>query len=178
MADEHDQPDLTQAQRDALCLSGGSHDQAAGASHAMLLFLDFDGVLHPAFCKARDYFCHMPLFAAAMREHPEVSIVISSTWRCIYPLDELRKAFPADIAARVIGMTPEADGQMRHVEITQYLEQHAPPGAPWVALDDNHFSFPDHCANLVACDGNVGLSAEAIEKLRGLIRQLKTPDRP
>jgi DNA-binding transcriptional LysR family regulator len=142
----------------------------------MPLFLDI--VLHPAFCKDRDDFCYMPLFVAAMREHPEVRIVISSTWRHFYPLEELRKAFPADIAARVIGETPDHEGKLRHVEIVHYLKLYAREDAPWVALDDNHFSFPDHCANLVECDGKAGMSAEAIEKLRGLILQLKTPDMP
>ena len=144
----------------------------------MLLFLDFDGVLHPAFCKERDYFCHMPLFTAVMREHPEVRIVISSTWRLVYPLEELRKAFPADIAARVIGETPDHEGKLRHVEIVHYLKLYAREDAPWIALDDDHFGFPDHCPNLVRCDGVVGLTPATIDTLGKLITQLKDSDKP
>jgi hypothetical protein len=49
----------------------------------MILFLDFDGVLHPEYdgqaAPADVVFCHLPRFEAVMRDHPEVEIVISST---------------------------------------------------------------------------------------------------
>ena len=42
----------------------------------MILFLDFDGVLHPEYDRqaapADVAFCHLPRFEAVMREHPEV----------------------------------------------------------------------------------------------------------
>ncbi|WP_205895069.1 HAD domain-containing protein [Metapseudomonas otitidis] len=56
----------------------------------MILFLDFDGVLHPEYdgqaTPADVVFCHLPRFEAVMRDHPEVEIVISSTWREQFPL--------------------------------------------------------------------------------------------
>ena len=76
----------------------------------MILFLDFDGVLHPEYDRqaapADVAFCHLPRFEAVMCDHPEVEIVISSTWREQFPLDDLRARFSPDIAARIVGATP------------------------------------------------------------------------
>ena len=76
----------------------------------MILFLDFDGVLHPEYdgqaTPADVVFCHLPRFEAVMRDYPEVEIVISSMWREQFPLDALRARFSPDIAGRIIGATP------------------------------------------------------------------------
>lgn len=69
------------------------------------LFLDFDGVLHPAFCPAEEHFCRRPLFEDVMRRHPAVRIVISSSWRHHYPVGQLRARFSPDIAERIVGTT-------------------------------------------------------------------------
>ena len=51
----------------------------------MILFLDFDGVLHP---EGEDHilnggadFCFLPRLETLLREFPFVKIVISSSWR-------------------------------------------------------------------------------------------------
>ena len=98
----------------------------------MILFLDFDGVLHPEYDRqaapADVAFCHLPRFEAVMRDHPEVEIVISSTWREQFPLDDLRARFSPDIAARIVGatpITPRIDGKYlparREGEILDWL---------------------------------------------------------
>ncbi|MFZ3000646.1 MAG: HAD domain-containing protein [Undibacterium umbellatum] len=48
----------------------------------MILFLDFDGVLHPEPCydKTQLFSC-LPRLEAILRDFPTVQIVISSTWR-------------------------------------------------------------------------------------------------
>ena len=47
----------------------------------MILFLDFDGVLHlePAF--AKDMLSQLPLVEEILRDFAQVEIVISSAWR-------------------------------------------------------------------------------------------------
>lgn len=76
----------------------------------MILFLDFDGVLHPEYdgqaTPADIVFCHLPRFEGVMRDYPKVEIVISSMWREQFPLAALRARFSPDIAARSIGTTP------------------------------------------------------------------------
>lgn len=63
----------------------------------MFLFLDFDGVLHPEpLYGDGELFCRLPLLEALLREFPEVSIVVSSTWRDTRTVEELRKLFSAD----------------------------------------------------------------------------------
>lgn len=138
----------------------------------MLLFLDFDGVLHPTLCAEREYFCRMPLFAAALREHAALSVVITSSWRHFHPLDSLRGHFPADIASRILGVTRDSAGRPRHEEIIGYLESNAAPATPWAALDDSRFEFPARCPNLILCDGRTGLTEEDVARLRRLIQVL------
>ncbi len=74
----------------------------------MILFLDFDGVLHPEPCYSdSDLFCHRPLFESVMREFPDIEIVISSTWRQNRSLAQLKALFSDDIAACIVGVTPD-----------------------------------------------------------------------
>ena len=71
-----------------------------------ILFLDFDGVLHPEHCHESKHFCCLPVLEDALRQAPEWQVVISSTWRLQKSLDQLRSRFSADIAERVVGETP------------------------------------------------------------------------
>jgi len=71
------------------------------------LFLDFDGVLHPEPCFDRSrLFCQLPVLEAVLRDFPEVDIVISSSWRELLHLDDLKSLFSGDIAWRIVGVTP------------------------------------------------------------------------
>lgn len=138
----------------------------------MLLFLDFDGVLHPSICPEREYFSRLPLFSAALRGVPRLSVAISSSWRHFYSLTELRAFFPADIAGRIVGATPQISGLPRHAEILDYLARCAAPDIPWLALDDSRFEFPAHCPNLLLCDGRTGFTEADAERLRRLVERL------
>jgi hypothetical protein len=121
-----------------------------------VLFLDFDGVLHPPHEAYEHPFCYMDNFCAVVREvGPEgtLPIVISSSWRILHTVEHLRSHFPADIAARIVGVTPfllpenpELKGS-RQREIVSWMDQHAPDGA-WLALDDTALYFEDECPHL------------------------------
>ena len=133
-----------------------------------MLFLDFDGVLHPTFCPDEEHFCCRPLFESVMRRFPGVHIVISSSWRRIYAIDYLRSRFSRDIAERIVGTTQlwVPDERLnRHQEIVAYIERKGIENAAWLALDDSAFEFPTHCANLLLCDSRVGLTEERAEVL-------------
>ena len=143
----------------------------------MILFLDFDGVLHPEHdgkpTPADRVFCHLPRFEAIMRDHPEVEIVISSTWREQFPLDALRARFSPDIAARVIGatpITPRIDGKYaparREGEILDWLTQAGREREPWLALDDAAWRFQHRRDRLIACTWYIGLDDAAELALR------------
>lgn len=80
----------------------------------MILFLDFDGVLHPDAVYLRlngqvelraegALFMWAVRLAAALQSYPEVRIVLSTSWVRHLGFSRARKALPADLAAKVIG---------------------------------------------------------------------------
>lgn len=49
----------------------------------MILFLDFDGVLHPYPCKPEQAFSAAPRLLAVLDDFPHVDVVVSSSWRLL-----------------------------------------------------------------------------------------------
>lgn len=143
----------------------------------MILFLDFDGVLHPQYedqpVPADVAFCHLARFESIMRDFPQVEIVISSTWREQFSLDELRAWFSADVAVRITDTTllqkqlaSPRMVELREWEIVTWLTTHGRQDESWIALDDSAWQFKHHRDHLVTCTGYVGLDASAESRLR------------
>ncbi len=142
----------------------------------MILFLDFDGVLHPQFeggMVPEDVaFCHRYAFEAVMRVFPSVQIVISSTWPLVFDLDNLRNRFSADIGGRIIGVTPSVEStraigiNRREVEISKWLFANGMQAEPWLALDDAPWLFGSHRDRVVVCQSMVGFDAQVAIELR------------
>ncbi|MDP2370318.1 HAD domain-containing protein [Rhodoferax sp.] len=149
----------------------------------MILFLDFDGVLHPQYegqaVPVDVAFCNLSRFEAVMRDFPHVEIVISSTWREQFDLDNLRARFAPDIAARITGTTllscqapPPSLVELlarREWEIANWLRALDRSGEPWIALDDAAWQFRRYHHRLVACKSDVGFDAEAASRLRAVL---------
>ncbi|MDY0748735.1 HAD domain-containing protein [Paucibacter sp. R3-3] len=145
----------------------------------MVLFLDFDGVLHPYPCPVEQYFCRRQLLEGWLRERPDLDVVISSNWRERRSLDELRGYFSADLQSRVIGVTPvlkrqawaQFDGELppmrfeRETEVKQWLHGSGEPWRRWAALDDQAWMFGPFCKQLVLCDGAVGLTPHELGRI-------------
>lgn len=126
----------------------------------VVVFLDFDGVLHHFFPmpdstdEDNQHFAFAPHFEHAVRACPrKVEIVISSTWRTLQPLDEIKQKFSPDIADKIVGVTPFMDlGNQRgsrQTEVEAWLQEHR-PHSQWVGVDD----MPDlyeTTAAVVAC---------------------------
>ena len=152
----------------------------------MILFLDFDGVLHPdkAFFN-KDLFTRLPLVESVLREFPDVEIVISSAWRLEVSARQLRKHFSDDIAPRIIGVTPNflnldpkaaIDGVQyyeRHWECDAWLRANRPAGTPWMALDDRAYWFRPSCPNLMALQADVAFTADHVDELRRRLGELE-----
>lgn len=140
----------------------------------MILFLDFDGVLHPLFFRPElppeesKPFCYLPRLAGVLRDFPSVEVVISSTWRLSYDLNQIRERFPVDLQARVIGVTPYfSDDErfgVRQQEAEKWLAEHR-PGSPWIALDDMRTCWP-FLSNLIWCDDGFRELEEAVLRKR------------
>jgi HAD domain in Swiss Army Knife RNA repair proteins len=133
----------------------------------MIVFLDFDGVLHPFRDRYTRPFCDLPRFEAVMGRMPSASIVITSTQRENQTLTQLRAPFARDIAARIVGVTPDMPvtsaaqiSGSRHREILAYLREY--PDEQWLAVDDDASLYPPGLPNLLLCADGFGTREASI----------------
>jgi hypothetical protein len=134
----------------------------------MVLFLDFDGVLHPAVnYDASRLLCNLPMLEDVLRQFLDVEVVVSSTWREDRTLAQLQAFFSPDIAPRIIGVTPrwraiqddESFGTyVRQAEVEAWLREAGIPWQQWVALDDQRHLFRPFCKSLVVTNPTTGLT--------------------
>ncbi|MFJ9535152.1 HAD domain-containing protein [Herbaspirillum sp. NPDC101396] len=131
----------------------------------MILFLDFDGVLHPL-NREDGALSRLPQLEITLRKFNEIDIVISSAWRQEYSLTQLRGYFSDDIQRRIIDVTPVLDHldnrYLRQAEIDLWLRNAGREYEGWIALDDSEWLFPPGCRNLILVDPEVGFD-EAVE---------------
>lgn len=114
-----------------------------------------------------------------MRDFPRVAIVISSMWRYVETLEQLRSHFSADIQPRIIGTTllpPRShDGYLparREQEIIDWLTANDRLSDPWIALDDVDWQFLAHKSKLIACKPQTGFDATIERLLRDRLEML------
>jgi hypothetical protein len=137
------------------------------------IFLDFDGVLHGESEVGSRPFNRLPLLEDALgKTDADFQIVISSSWRFHYTLDELRVNL-GSLKNFVVGVTPEIRpcSDMRYHEILEVV--HAYALEKWIAIDDADWEFPPDCKNLLQCDPRLGFGkfqAEEIQRWFGAIR--------
>lgn len=134
-----------------------------------IVFLDFDGVLHPAdylnfytingelvlandarFCWAEDLWNLIRNF--------DCHLVIHSSWRNSYTLDQLRDLLPTELGKRVVAVTA---GDSRHQSILAYVEANAVKS--YIILDDAADEFPSECEELLLCNDNMGASSQEVQ---------------
>lgn len=138
-----------------------------------VVFLDFDGVLHPAGLPPYDeppasfvstgFFGWLPALVQVLRPHPDVAIVVHSTWRYTHDVDELRLLL-GTLRPRVVGATPRGP---RYESIEWWL--HANPlFVSHRILDDDAREFPTPPPpELILCDPTTGVAAPGVlAKLR------------
>lgn len=142
----------------------------------MILFLDFDGVLHPeALGKdEKDWlFCRLPLLHEILRTLPRLDVVFSTSWRLVYPradLVDMVSTDAPDLAARFIGATPEIEARTRRQgiigqrqdEIQHWLELSGRERESWLALDDYPDFFWPGCEGLYRVESATGLTPEDV----------------
>jgi hypothetical protein len=132
-----------------------------------VLFLDFDGVVHPGpgVDTKLGHWVWLPALTRLLAGHPDVRVVVHSTWRYDYDLDELRELL-GSLGARVVGVTPR--GQ-RWDSIEWWMSQNYKMVRSWRVLDDAPDEFPEPApAQLIVCDPSTGVSALGVQAaLRG-----------
>jgi hypothetical protein len=147
-----------------------------------ILFLDFDGVLHPEFCHESRHFCCLPVLEDVVRQVPDCELVITSTWRLQQPFERLHERFSSDVAARIVGVTPRI-GELidvphplisyeREAECNAWLRTHDRAYLPWLAVDDRPWLYRPFCKSLFLVEGRTGLTplqgVQLLSRLRSL----------
>lgn len=141
----------------------------------MLVFLDFDGVLHPHPCTDADHFCWMDNLENVLFQFPNMEIVISSSWREHYSLNSLKNLFSSSIRNKISDTTPViydksySDGD-REAEILLWLKQHNRPHEHWIAIDDSLNLFNLYVHHVFECDPMIGLDGPNTQNLIQFMR--------
>lgn len=134
-----------------------------------IIFLDFDGVLHPSTCNKDMLFCQAHLLEDIISKNP-YEFVISSSWRHQFNLKELKTKLPM-ISNKISGCTgaPIIGKFARYQEICNYLGTRSK--SDWIALDDSTWEFPENCQQLIACNPNTGIKHPQLRRLEAWLNE-------
>lgn len=142
----------------------GKHSRAqpSAGRPGRLLSLDFDGVLMPTLVGNQviktPQFGWVRELAELLAPHPEVVLLVHSTWRYTHDLAELRELL-GPLGVRVVGSTPRGP---RYESILWWLHLN-PKFTDYRILDDEAHEFPvPPPAELILCDPSSGVSASAV----------------
>lgn len=149
----------------------------------MILFLDFDGVLHPFPMGRSDaHFSSAQYLWKILDRFQEFSVVITSTWREQHTFEELLTTLSAQggqrYAKRFVGVTPVLETSYEYIpgirqkEIETWLQQNDLANCPYLILDDIESYFDSNCRNLYLVDGATGLTEEDIESISFYVDEL------
>uniref|UniRef100_UPI0035B0FDB9 HAD domain-containing protein n=1 Tax=Hylemonella sp. TaxID=2066020 RepID=UPI0035B0FDB9 len=129
---------------------------------AKILFLDFDGVLHPVSRPGLDVrqFVWLPILKELIAGQDDLRIVIHASYRKTSPADFLREqlGFGKEICLGVTNPRLE-----RWASIQDWVK-----GRPWIesfrVVDDQAWEFPEPLPpQLILCDGVRGVSDTAVQ---------------
>lgn len=140
-----------------------------------LLYLDFDGPLHPAAVFDRpgiglhlqapghQLFEHAPLLDEMLSPYVEIEIVLSTTWVAARSFEFACDQLPDGLRSRVIGATYTAenlkyfDAWPRGRQVTSDVVLRKP--SKWFAIDDDDSGWPTSARpRLILVDANAGIS--------------------
>jgi len=132
--------------------------------HHHLLYLDFDGVLHPSdvyrlrgvgpslaasfVSRGHRLFEHAPRLVELLSPYPAVRIVLSTNWVYLLGYDRTRQYLPKGLRERVIGATyhsrlPANDYELssRGQQVWADVQRRLP--SAWLSLDDDDELWPE-----------------------------------
>jgi hypothetical protein len=145
-----------------------------------ILFLDIDGICHPADACGpmpdgtvfgKDLFRWVQPLIDLLDETPHVEVVLHSSWRHTYKeFSKLLADLPPQLAARVAGVTP-VKVLDRQSSIEAYVRRHRVQH--FVAIDDARYHFDEDLPWLVL-SGPDGLSNPlTVQRLRDALHRLE-----
>jgi hypothetical protein len=149
----------------------------------VILFLDFDGVLHPENIEREaELLCCRKYLWAVLEAVPTVEVVFTTTWRRKHRIEELVSLVTAGggehLASHFVGATPEVlpndfgdTYRSREKECLAWLYGNGQSLREWVAVDDMAywFSFPQ--PRLVLIDPATGLTANDVNRIVARLHQ-------
>jgi hypothetical protein len=159
-----------------------------------VLFLDFDGTLHPDYVyvnkdhvpflrlpeahpmKAGTLFMWAPVLVGLLDQVPHFDIVLSTSWALQFGLESTKAYLSEPLSNRVVDMTwSDPNVLWRHArsdiirsqEITEYAQNEGI--SHWVALDDKPQTRAPvqglfEQADWIQCDPDVGISATDVQE--------------
>jgi hypothetical protein len=126
-----------------------------------LLFVDFDGVLHPAqVSEGVEHFCWLHILERLLLAHADVPVVVHSTWRYEYRDEELR-ALLGTLGQRLVGAAPRGP---REQVIETVLQANKGRVTSHLVLDDASNEFTQGKLNTLFVDGQLGVSDVAVQQ--------------
>jgi len=157
-----------------------------------VLYLDFDGVLHPEDVwwhpkrgiyvrspPGHQLFEWMHILEELLSPYPHVAIVLSTSWVRERRFSFAKERLSPALQERVIGATFHHEFMRREnfcllprgVQIAQDVARRSPK--VWLAIDDDARDWPEHYrSNLIQTDGQTGLSTPSIqEKVRAKLQK-------
>jgi hypothetical protein len=124
-----------------------------------MLFLDFDGVLHPLdkveLLHPNKWFMWAPLLEELLRAWPDVQITVHSSWRNTFTNNELRQLLKG-LAPRVVGSTSSLP---KPLSIQAALDSSCPAITSHLVLDDDARLATHPGLNVVVCNSQLGISS-------------------
>ncbi|WEE75567.1 hypothetical protein LZ683_15435 [Comamonas testosteroni] len=161
-----------------------------------ILYLDYDGVLHPepVYRSPRggmhfsvdqaghSLFENSGILVEALAPYPEVAIVLSTSWVRVLSYSQAKAYLPDALRSRVIGATFhsamnkfEFDAMTRGAQVLADATRREVTG--WVALDDDDEGWVGPVSkHLVLTNGHKGLSApDTVAELSDKLREQCKP---
>lgn len=143
-----------------------------------VLYLDYDGCLHPADVRVdilaglctdvpnHAVFEHVGLLEELLEPYPNWRIVLSTTWAFRYGMERARAFLPTSLHRRVVGSTcdyagPGFERLARGAQVANDVKARAP--RDWVAIDDDTRGWPMRAeGRFVQSDAVDGIAAPAV----------------
>lgn len=139
-------------------------------SQQAVIFLDFDGVLHPAeYLHFKEIdgelvlgsdvrFCWAGVLWNLIKDQ-DCDLVIHSSWRTSFDLPEIREMLPQELRSRVREVTGYGP---RYNSIMEYVEAHKL--RKYLILDDSPEEFPLGLQALVVCYPERGIDSPEVKE--------------
>lgn len=144
-----------------------------------VIFVDFDGVFHATNSRDFEYrgndlvvsdnpdlFQWATLLWQIIEPHPVV-LVVHSSWRHLYPAEELIARFPPVMQPRIVGVTQgrERDQSIRNYVCMNNVKRFA-------VLDDSPEAFLGIWPSLIVCNSQRGINDEQVlESIRRFVAE-------